>query len=89
MESSISGLEAIGFQIFTPKFWQRHVNDTFVIKDADKPSNFHMAIKNALPGIQFTQDKAKVSSLPFFRHIGPPLTDTYTKNPCLWEVYAF
>ncbi len=37
----------------------------FVIKDADKLSDFHMALNNALSGIQFTQDKEKDNCLSF------------------------
>ncbi len=48
-EVALLSLEAIIFQTFTTKFWQRHVDDTFVIKDADKPSNFHMALKMPPP----------------------------------------
>ncbi len=41
------------------------MDDTFVIIDTDKLSNFHIALNNALPGIQFTLDKEKDSNLPF------------------------
>ncbi len=60
MGSQISGLiaeavfyrlEAIVFQAFTPKLWKRYVDDTFVIIDTDKLSDFHIALNNALPGI--------------------------------------
>ncbi len=37
----------------------------FVIKDTDKLSDFHMALNNALSGIQFTLEKEKDNSLPF------------------------
>ncbi len=33
--------------------------------DTDKISDFHIALNNALPGIQFTLDKEKYSNLPF------------------------
>ncbi len=54
-EAVLQRLEAKVFQTFTPKLWKRYVDDTFVILDTDKLSDFHIALNNALPGIQFTQ----------------------------------
>ncbi len=48
-EAVLQRLEAIVFQIFTPKHWKRHVVDTFVIIDTDKLSDFHVAFNNATP----------------------------------------
>ncbi len=64
-EAVLPFLEVIVFQTFTPKLWKRYVDDTFVIIDKDKLSDFHVALNNALPGIQFTMDNEKCSSLPF------------------------
>ncbi len=61
-EAVLQRLEAIVFQTFTPKLWKRYVDDTFVIIDTDKLSDFHIALNNALPGIQFTLDKKKDSN---------------------------
>ncbi len=60
----------------------------FVIKDTDKLSDFHMALTNALSGIQFTQDKEKDNSLPYW-HIDPRPTDRYIKNLRPWEIQSF
>ncbi len=64
-EAVLQRLESIVFQTFTPKLWKRYVDDTFVIIDKDKLFNFHIALNNALPGIQFILDKEKDSNLPF------------------------
>ncbi len=56
-EAVLQRLEAKMFQTFTPKLWKRCVDDTFVILDTDKLSDFHIALNNALPGIKFTLDK--------------------------------
>ncbi len=64
-EAVLQRLEAIVLQKFIPKLWNRYVDDTFVIIDTDKPSDFHIGLNNALPGIQFTLDKEKDSNLPF------------------------
>ncbi len=58
-EAVLQRLEVIVFQTFTPKLRKRYVDDTFVIIDSDKLSDFHIALNNALPGIQFTLDKEK------------------------------
>ncbi len=54
-EAVLQRLEAIVSQTFTPKLWKRYVGDTFVIIDTDKLSDFHIALNNALPGIQFNR----------------------------------
>ncbi len=64
-QAVLQRLEAIVFQTFTPKLWERYVDDTFVIIDTDKLSDFHIGLNNALPGIQFTLDKEKDGNLPF------------------------
>ncbi len=58
-------LEAIVFQTFHPKIWKMYVVDTFVIKDTDIFSDFHIVLNNALPGIQFTLDKENDNNLHF------------------------
>ncbi len=65
MEAVLQSLEATVFQAFTPKLRKGYVDDTFVIQDTAKLSDFHMALNNSLPGIQFTLDKEKDSNLPF------------------------
>ncbi len=40
-------LEAKVFQTCTPKLWKRYVDDTFIILDTDKLSDFHIALNNA------------------------------------------
>ncbi len=64
-EAVLQRLEAKVFQTFTQKLWKRYVDDTFVILDTDKLSGFHVALNNALPGIQFTLDKEKDRNSPF------------------------
>ncbi len=51
--------------------WKRYVDDTFVIIDTDKLSDFHIVLNNALSGFQFTLDKEKDSNLSFFRYSDP------------------
>ncbi len=65
-EAILQRLEAKVFQTFTPKLRKRYVDDPFVILDTDKLSDFHIALNNVLPGIQFTLDKEKDSNLPLF-----------------------
>ncbi len=65
VQAALQRLEAIVFQAFTPKLWKRYLNDTLVIIDKDKHSDFHMALNNTLPGVQVTLDKEKDSNLPF------------------------
>ncbi len=60
-EAVLQRLEAVVFQAFTPKLWKRCVDDTFVILDTDKLSDFHIALNSALSGIQFTLDNEKCS----------------------------
>ncbi len=48
-EAVLQRLEVIVFQTFPPKLWKRHVDDTFVIINTDKLSDFDMALNNALP----------------------------------------
>ncbi len=50
-EAVLQRLEGKVFETFTPKLWKRYVDDTFVILDTDKLSDFHIALNNALPGI--------------------------------------
>ncbi len=64
-EAVFQRIEAIFFQTFTLKFWNRFVDDTFVIIDTDKLSDFHMALNNALPVIQFAPDKQDEINFPF------------------------
>ncbi len=65
VQEVLQRLEAIVFQEFTPKLSKRYLNDTLVIVDKDKHSDFHVALNNALPGVQVTLDKEKDSNLPF------------------------
>ncbi len=58
-EAVLQRLEAIVFHTFTLKIWKRYVDDTFVIIDTGNFSDFHIALNNALPGIQFILDKEK------------------------------
>ncbi len=53
------------FQIFTPKLWKRYVDNTFVIIDTNKLSDFNIALNNGLPESQFTPEKEKDSNLAF------------------------
>ncbi len=39
-EATLRRIEAIVFHTFTPKLWERYVNDRFVIKDMDRLSDF-------------------------------------------------
>ncbi len=86
-EAVLQRLEVKVFQTFTPKLWKRYVDDTFVILDTDKLSDFHIALNNALPGIQFTLDKEKDSNLPFLDILihrlptGTLETSVYRKSP--------
>ncbi len=52
-EAVLQRLEAIVFQAFTPKLWERYVDDTLAIIDMDKLSDFHMVL-NSLPSIRKT-----------------------------------
>ncbi len=51
-EAVLQRLEAKVFQTLTPKLWKRCVDDTFVILDTDKLSDFHIVLNNTLLGIQ-------------------------------------
>ncbi len=64
-EAVLYKFEAIVYHIFSPNLWKWYVDDTFVIKDKNRHSDFHMALNNALPGIQFTLDKEKGIYLSF------------------------
>ncbi len=65
LQSAGQGSPSQDLFTFTKKLWKGYVNHTFVIKDTDKLSGFHMALNNSLPGIQFTLDKEKDNNLPF------------------------
>ncbi len=82
-EAVLQRLEAIVFQTFTPKLWKRYADGTFVIIDTDKHSDFHIALNNALPGIQFTLDKEKDSTLPFLDILIHSLPTGTLENLCL------
>ncbi len=82
-ESVFQSFEAIVFQTFTPKLWKRFADDTFVILDTGKLSDFHIGLNNALPGIQFTLDKEKDSNLPFLDILIHHLPTGTLKNLCL------
>ncbi len=47
LEAVLQRLEATGFQAFTPKLRKGYVDDTFVIQDTAKLSDFHMVLSNA------------------------------------------
>nr|VZI13818.1 unnamed protein product [Spirometra erinaceieuropaei] len=53
-EAALQRLESLVFKHHKPKFWARHVDDTFVVIERNQALTFKKHLNAVLPNIQFT-----------------------------------
>ncbi|BHF67448.1 hypothetical protein SprV_0301047400 [Sparganum proliferum] len=64
-EAVLQRLESLVFQHNKPKFWARHVDDTFVVIDRDQLLTFKERLNAVFPDIQFTMEEEENNQLAF------------------------
>ncbi|BHF82023.1 Chymotrypsin-like elastase member 3A [Sparganum proliferum] len=64
-EAVLQRLESLVFQHPRPKFWARHVDETFVVIDRDQLLTFKEHLNSVFPDIQFTMGDEENNQLDF------------------------
>ncbi|BHF61777.1 hypothetical protein SprV_0100475300 [Sparganum proliferum] len=65
VEAVLQRLESLVFQHHKPKFWARHVDDTFVVIERDRVLTFQEHLNAVFPDIQFTMKEEENNQLAF------------------------
>ncbi|BHF63458.1 hypothetical protein SprV_0200645000 [Sparganum proliferum] len=64
-ESVLQRLESLVFQHHKPNFWDRYVDDTFVVIERDQVLTFQEHLNAVFPDIQFTVEEEENNQLAF------------------------
>ncbi|BHF63461.1 hypothetical protein SprV_0200645300 [Sparganum proliferum] len=64
-EAVLQRLESLVFQHHKPKFWDRYVDDTFVVIERDQVLTFQEHLNAVFPDIQFTVEEEENNQLAF------------------------
>ncbi|BHF84376.1 hypothetical protein SprV_0902752700 [Sparganum proliferum] len=64
-EAVLQRLERLVFSSYSPKFWARYVDDTFVIIKRSDVQDFKALLNSIFPDIQFTMEEEVDNRLPF------------------------
>ncbi|BHF63174.1 hypothetical protein SprV_0200616500 [Sparganum proliferum] len=64
-EAVLQRLESLVFQHHKPKFWDRYVDDTFVVIERDQVLTFQEHLNAVFPDIQFTVEEEENNHLAF------------------------
>nr|VZI05069.1 unnamed protein product [Spirometra erinaceieuropaei] len=64
-EAVLQRLESLVFQHHRPKFWARHVDDTFVVIERDQVLTFQEHLNAVFPDIQLTMEEEENNQLAF------------------------
>nr|VZI46190.1 unnamed protein product [Spirometra erinaceieuropaei] len=64
-EAVLQRLERLVFRLYSPKFWARYVDDTFVVIKRNDVQNFKVLLNSVFPDIQFTMEEENNNQLPF------------------------
>nr|VZI21565.1 unnamed protein product [Spirometra erinaceieuropaei] len=64
-ELVLQELEKVVFEHYETAFWRRHVNETFVIIERSRLSDFQDLLIGIFPDIQFTREEEHAEQLPF------------------------
>ncbi|BHF84223.1 hypothetical protein SprV_0902737300 [Sparganum proliferum] len=64
-EAVLQRLERLVFRSYSPKFWARYVDDTFVVIKRNDVQGFKVLLNSIFPDIQFTMEEENNNQLPF------------------------
>nr|VZI00016.1 unnamed protein product [Spirometra erinaceieuropaei] len=64
-EAVLQRLERLVFRSYSPKFWARYVDDTFVVIKRNDVQDFKVLLNSIFPDIQFTMEEEYNNQLPF------------------------
>ncbi|BHF60302.1 hypothetical protein SprV_0100326600 [Sparganum proliferum] len=64
-EAVLQRLERLVFRSYSPKFWARYVDDTFVVIKRNDVQDFKVLLNSIFPHIQFTMEEEDNNQLPF------------------------
>ncbi|BHF77522.1 hypothetical protein SprV_0602062900 [Sparganum proliferum] len=64
-EAVLQRLERLVFRSYSPKFWARYVDDTFVVIKRNDVQDFKVLLNSIFPDIQFTMEEENNNQLPF------------------------
>ncbi|BHF81339.1 hypothetical protein SprV_0702446900 [Sparganum proliferum] len=64
-EAFLQRLERLVFRSFSPQFWARYVDDTFVVIKRNDVQDFKVLLNSIFPDIQFTMEEVNNNQLPF------------------------
>nr|VZI48083.1 unnamed protein product [Spirometra erinaceieuropaei] len=73
-EAVLQRLERLVFRLYSPKFWARYVDDTFVVIKRNDVQNFKVLLNSIFPDIQFTMEEENNNQLPFLDGISEALS---------------
>nr|VZI17047.1 unnamed protein product [Spirometra erinaceieuropaei] len=64
-EAVLQRLERLVFRSYSPKFWAKDVDDTFVVIKRNDVQDFKVLLNSIFPDIQFTMEEEDNNQLPF------------------------